>query len=67
MVSGLFRGHAIPQPSQRQIDHALDWFAELLSFDLTLNECADRMGITRGTGCVLYRMLCERYGEAVVG
>lgn len=52
-------------PSQGQLDEACAQFAELMSENLPLNDCADRMGVTRGTGAVLYSMICARVGEHV--
>lgn len=49
-------------PSERQIAHSLDEFAELLSRDLPLNDIATAMQITRGTACVLLHWLRERIG-----
>lgn len=62
MISGLFRGHPITQPSKQQLAHSLDQFAEFLSCDMALPDIADAMGVTRGTSCVLLRMLCEKMG-----
>ena len=50
-------------PTQRQLDEAVNELAEQLSRGLGLNEASDRMGVSRGTGLVLYRDLCLRYGE----
>ncbi len=51
------------QPSQAQIDHSLDQFAEYLSQDLELPAIAHLMQVSIGTTCVLLRLLCERFGE----
>lgn len=51
------------QPTRGQIESALSDFAELLSRGFGINEAADAMEVTRGTGCVLYRWLCEYAGE----
>jgi hypothetical protein len=53
------------QPNQRWIDSAVDRLAELLSQGFTINDASERMGVTRGTGCVLFRDLCARVGERV--
>lgn len=53
------------QPSQRAFDDAIDDMAELLSREMSLTEIAAKLHVSVGTACVLLRMLCERYGEAV--
>lgn len=51
-------------PGKQAMNAAIDELAEHLSQDrLSLNEIADRMDISRGSACVVYRELCERYGE----
>jgi predicted DNA-binding protein YlxM (UPF0122 family) len=51
-------------PGKLALNAAVDEMAEHLSRDrLTLNEIADEMEITRGSACVIYRELCDRYGE----
>lgn len=50
----------VPQPTQREIDEYVGRLDTLLSRGLSINEASDEMGVTRGTGCVLYRMLRER-------
>ena len=53
-------------PTPRQLEIAVDDFAELLSTDrYSLNDCARIMGVSSGTACVLLHTLCQRYGEAV--
>lgn len=65
-VSGLFKGHHVPpQLSKRQLDFSADQLAEQMELGLTVNEASDVMGITRGTGCVLWRRICLGLGEAV--
>jgi hypothetical protein len=49
-------------PTLKRFADALDDFAELLSEDLPLNECAARMEVTVGTACVLFVAMCERLG-----
>jgi hypothetical protein len=49
-------------PTEPQLDAAMGELAEFLSRGVELNEASDRMTVTRGTGTVLYRRLCERLG-----
>lgn len=59
-----FRFYSTLPPSRRQIEHSLSEFAELLSEDrYTINQIGDRMMVSRGTACVLLRMLKERCGR----
>jgi hypothetical protein len=50
-------------PSQRQFDQAMDEY-ELIEMHVgdNPNLIADRMGISRGSGCVIRRMCRERRG-----
>lgn len=49
-------------PSNRELNVALEDFAELLAQDLPLAEIAKRMGTSGATPCVLLRILQERLG-----
>lgn len=55
----------VTQPTQAQLNAALEQFAELLSFDLSLADIAERMQISVGSACVLLSNLCGLYGEKV--
>lgn len=57
-----FTTYGTPIITKRQINEALDDFAEHLANGLDTNEAADEMRVTRGTGCVLLHMLRQRMG-----
>jgi predicted DNA-binding protein (UPF0251 family) len=61
MHSQMFRSYILP--TAHQVEVATDELAENLSHGFTLNECADRMEVSRGTACVLYCRICDRLGE----
>jgi hypothetical protein len=49
-------------PSEAQLDAAMTDLAEFLSRGIELADASDRMGVSRGTGAVLFVRLCERMG-----
>lgn len=53
------------RPTPSQIASAVDDLAELLSRDLSLDDAAAAMQVSRGTVAVLFRHLCLGMGEAV--
>lgn len=65
MMSG-FHKDGRNYPTAAQLAAAVDELAELLSQGFTLNESAERMGVSPGTGCVLFRRICEHLGPQAV-
>ena len=57
-----FTSGTIP-PTQRQINAALDTFAEHLSNDMPLPAIASTMRITGGSACAFLNMLSKKYGR----
>ena len=49
-------------PSEAQLDAAMSELAEHLSRGFELADASDRMGVSRGTGCVIFRRLCLHLG-----
>ena len=49
-------------PSEAQLDAAMSELAEHLSRGFELADASDRMGVSRGTGCVIFRRLCQHLG-----
>lgn len=58
-----FFAYSGPSINKAQWDAWLDECAELMSRDLSLNEIAAAMCLTRGSVCVIYGRLCRLYGE----
>jgi hypothetical protein len=49
-------------PTEAQLDAAMTDLAEFLSRGIELADASDRMGVSRGTGCVIYKRICDRLG-----
>jgi hypothetical protein len=49
-------------PTERQLDDATAELAEFLSRGFELADASDRMGVSRGTGCVIFKRLCDGLG-----
>jgi DNA-binding NarL/FixJ family response regulator len=65
-VSAQFRFYGPPAITQEQWREALDECAELLSRGLEIDEIARRMVLSRGTICVLLRLIRELLGEQAI-
>jgi hypothetical protein len=49
-------------PTAHQLEEATNTFADLLSKGLSINDSADMMEISHGSGCVLFVAICDRLG-----